>query len=208
AWLASTGAHKICYEKTTMECQRQSMPALKNPRHEAFAQAIFSGITNAKGSAHSQAEAYRRAGYHVTNGNSAKACASRLLTFANGIGERIKELQAIAAEQAVESADKCVQKLNQLRRDAHAEKAYGAAVSAVMGKAKILNFISDTPATEQIEFKTAQSMHDIGKRLLQSFGVREPDDTLIAQAVEANDMFIDTLKRIAEQSRGLTLEQP
>src|SRR5262245_39157466 len=92
------------------------MPALKNPRYEAFAQAIFSGITNAKGGAHSQAEAYRRAGYHVTNGNSAKACASRLLTFANGIGERIKELQAIAAEQAVESADKCVQELNLLRR--------------------------------------------------------------------------------------------
>src|SRR5207247_3881779 len=87
------------------------MPALKNPRHEAFAQAIFSGIVNAKGGAHSQAEAYRHAGYHVTNGNSAKACASRLLTFANGIGERIKELQAIAAEQTVESAEKCVQEL-------------------------------------------------------------------------------------------------
>src|SRR5262249_62198638 len=184
------------------------MPALKNPRHEAFAQAIFSGITNAKGGAHSQAEAYRRAGYHVPNGNSAKACASRLLRFAKGVGERIKELQAIAAEQAAESAEKCVQELNQLRRDAHAEKAYGAAVSAVMGKAKILNFIAETNETTGIEFKTAQSMQEIGKRLLQSFGVREPDDTLIAQAIEANETFVDTLKRIAEQSQGLTLEQP
>src|SRR5215510_16400074 len=98
------------------------MPALPNPRHEAFAQAIFNGIVGAKGGATSQAEVYRRAGYHVTNGNSARACASRLLTFANGIGERIKELQTQAAEQAVESADKCVQELNQLRRDAHADK--------------------------------------------------------------------------------------
>ena len=109
------------------------MPALTNPRHEAFAQAIFSGIVSAKGGATSQAEAYRRAGYHVTNGNSAKACASRLLTFANGIAERIKELQAIVAEQAAESAEKCVQELNQLRRDAHSDKAYGAAVAAVSG---------------------------------------------------------------------------
>src|SRR5262249_28918670 len=101
------------------------MSALTNPRHEAFAQAIFSGIVGAKGGATPQAEAYRRAGYHVTNGNSARACASRLLTFANGIAERVKELQAIAAEQAAESAEKCVQELNQLRRDAHADKAYG-----------------------------------------------------------------------------------
>src|SRR6266540_5498301 len=96
------------------------MPVLPNPRHEAFAQAIFSGIVGAKGGAHSQAEAYRRAGYNVTNGNSARACASRLLTFANGIGERIKELQAIAAENAIETAEKCVQELNELRREARA----------------------------------------------------------------------------------------
>jgi len=178
------------------------MPALKNPRHEAFAQAIFSGITNAKGGAHSQAEAYRRAGYHVTNGNSAKACASRLLTFANGIGERIKELQVIAAEQAVESADKCVQELNQLRRDAHAGKAYGPAVAAVMGKAKILNLVVDQHAlvTAQ-DFSTANSMHEIGKRLLQSVGFREPDDVSIAAAIELNDTFIDGLQRIYQQAQ-------
>src|SRR5262245_36289616 len=111
------------------------MPALSNPRHEAFAQAIFSGIVGAKGGASSQAEDYRRVGCHVTQGNCAKACASRLLTFANGIAERIKELQAIAAENGQETADKCVQELNQLRKDAHSDKAYGAAVAAVMGKA-------------------------------------------------------------------------
>src|SRR5262245_44364073 len=187
---------------------RQSMPALKNPRHEAFAQAIFSGITNAKGGAHSQAEAYRRAGYHVTNGNSAKACASRLLTFANGIGERIKELQAIAAEQTVESADKCVQELNQLRRDAHADKAYAAAVSAVMGKAKILNSIAATQDNTTIDFKSAQSMHEIGQRLLQSFGLSSPDDVSIQQAIEANDAFIDRLRAIAQAAQELTLDQP
>src|SRR4029450_12172652 len=147
-----------------------SMPALKNPRHEAFAQAIFSGIVNAKGGPHSQAEAYRRAGYHVTNGNSARACASRLLMFANGIGERIKELQALAAEHAVESADKVVQELNELKREAKADKAYSAAVSAVMGKVKVLNLIVDQPPNTSVDFSSANSMQDIGRKLLQSIG--------------------------------------
>src|SRR5262252_7530631 len=184
------------------------MPTLKNPRHEAFAQAIFSGIVSAKGGATSQAEAYRRACYHVTNGNSAKACASRLLTFANGIAERIKELQAIAAERAQESADKCVQELNQLRRDAHADKAYGAAVSAVMGKAKILNFITDqvVDAKQQVDFNSAQSMSDIGRKLLQSIGFKEPDDVSIQAAIEANDAFIARLEAIRDSAQRLTLE--
>ena len=82
-------ANLLYKRKATLE-QRQSMPVLRNPRHEAFAQAIFNGIVGAKGGATSQAEAYRRAGYHVSNANSARACASRLLTFANGIGERIE----------------------------------------------------------------------------------------------------------------------
>jgi hypothetical protein len=184
------------------------MPALKNPRHEAFAQAIFSGIVNAKGGAHSQAEAYRRAGYHVTNGNSAKACASRLLTFANGIGERIKELQAIAAEQTVESADKCVQELNELRRDAHADKAYAAAVSAVMGKAKILNLSVDQHETRgKVDFSQAKSMQEIGRKLLQSVGFKEPDDVSIQAAIEANDTFVDALQAIRDRAQGPMLEQ-
>src|SRR5262249_21225821 len=208
AWLASTGAHKICYEKTTLECQRQSMPALKNPRHEAFAQAIFSGITNAKGGAHSQAEAYRRAGYHVTNGNSAKACASRLLTFANGIAERIKELQAIAAEQTVESAEKMTCELNEVLREARADKAHSAAVSAILGKAKILNIGEQHDfRSGQIDFSQASSMQDIGRKLLQSVGFASPDDVSIQAAIEANDAFIARLEAIRNSAQGLTLEQ-
>jgi hypothetical protein len=184
------------------------MPVLPNPRHEAFAQAIFSGIVGAKGGATSQAEAYRRAGYHVTNGNSARACASRLLTFANGIAERIKELQAIAAEQAAESAEKCVQELNQLRRDAHSNKAYGAAVAAVMGKAKILNLITDRiEDVTKVDFNTAQSMQDIGKKLLQSVGFASPDDVSIQAAIEANDAFIERLEAIRDAAQRPTIEQ-
>jgi phage terminase small subunit len=175
------------------------MPALKNPRHEAFAQAIFSGIVDAKGGAHSQAEAYRRAGYNVTNGNSARACASRLLTFANGIGERIKELQDLAAEHALESADKCVQELNQLRRDAHSDKAYGPAVSAVMGKAKLLGLVTDKheDVTSKPDFTKATSLQDVGLKLLQAVGYESPSPADVALALQAHETMIAQLEAIA-----------
>src|SRR5215475_4187023 len=184
------------------------MPALKNLRHEAFAQAIFGGIINAKGGAHSQAEAYRRAGYNVTNGNSARACASRLLMFANGIAERIKELQAIAAEETVESAEKMTRELNEVLREARADKAHSAAVSAILGKAKILNISEQHDfRSGKIDFSQASSMEDIGRKLLQSIGFKEPDDVSIAAAIEANDAFIARLQAIRDTAQGLTIDQ-
>jgi hypothetical protein len=176
------------------------MPVLKNPRHEAFAQAIFSSIVDAKGGAHSQAEAYRRAGYHVTNGNSARACASRLLTFANGIGERIKELQDIAVEHALESANKCVQGLNQLRRDAQ--------VSAVMGKAKLLGLVTERHEdVTKPDFSKATSLQDVGIGLLQAVGYASPSSDDIALALEAHETIIAQLEAIAERAQSLAAEQ-
>jgi hypothetical protein len=184
------------------------MSALKNPRHEAFAQAIFHSIVNAKGGAHSQAEAYRRAGYKVTNGNSARACASRLLMFANGIAERVKELQAIAAEQAVESAEKMTRELNEVLRDARADKAHSAAVSAILGKAKILNISGQHEfRSGQIDFSQASSMEDIGRKLLQSVGFKDPDDISIQAAIKLNDKFIASLEAVRDKAQRLTLEQ-
>src|SRR5262245_49760681 len=53
------------------------------------------------------------------------------------------------------------------------------------------------PPAEGIDFKNAQSMHEIGTKLLQSFGVHEPDEDSIQRAIEANDTFVSTLKNIA-----------
>jgi hypothetical protein len=39
-------------------------------------------------------------------------------------------------------------------------------------------------------------MQDIGRKLLQSVGFREPDDVSIQAAIELNDTFIDELQRI------------
>jgi hypothetical protein len=184
------------------------MPALQNPRHERYAQLIFEGLTNGESKPYSQSRAYIAAGYTARdtdrNHRSAQASSSRLLSR---VIHRVRELQAQAAERTQETAEKCVQELNQLRRDAHSDKAYGAAVAAVMGKAKILNLIVDQPPNPSVDFSSANSMQDIGRKLLQSVGFASPDDVSIAAAIEANDVFIARLEAIRDSAQGLTIDQ-
>src|SRR6516164_8846829 len=95
------------------------MPALKNPRHERFAQLIFEGLTNGEPKSYSQSRAYIAAGYTAKDVGkrcgSAQAASSRLLYR---VIHRVRELQAEAAERNQETADKCVAELNELRREA------------------------------------------------------------------------------------------
>jgi hypothetical protein len=183
------------------------MPALQNPRHERYAQLIFEGLTNGESKPYSQSRAYIAAGYTARdtdrNHRSAQAAASRLLSR---VIQRVRELQAQTAERAQETADKCVQELNQLRRDAHSDKAYGAAVAAVMGKAKILNLSVDQPPNTSVDFSSAKSMQDIGRKLLQSVGFKEPDDVSIQAAIALNDKFIDDLQAIHQRAQALTID--
>ncbi len=76
-----------------------------------------------------------------------------------------------------------------------------------MGKAKILNLVVDQHAlvTAQ-DFSTANSMHELGKRLLQSVGFASPDDASIAAAIEANDAFVERLEAI-RNAAGFTIDQ-
>ena len=185
------------------------MPVLPNPRHEAYARAIFAATCDPK-LYPTHGHAYNAAGYRARDagkaGGSAEVNACNLLKKTK-IAERVRELQEQAAERTGESADKCVQELNQLRKDAHSDKAYGAAVAAVMGKAKILNLVVDQHALVPAQdFSTANSMHEIGKRLLQSVGFTEPDDASIQAAIEANDSFIARLETIRDKAQGLPIE--
>ena len=50
-------------------------------------------------------------------------------------------------------------------------------------------------------------MQDIGRKLLQSIGFREPDDVSIQAAIEANNAFIAQLEAIRRQAQGLTIDQ-
>src|SRR5499433_971462 len=165
------------------------MPALKNPRHERYAQLIVEGLANGEPKTYSQN--YVDAGYRARdrdrNHRSAQASSSRLLSR---VIHRVRELQAEAAKNAVESAEKMAQELNEIQHEARADKAHAAAVSAVLGKAKVLNLITDRiEDVTKPDFNAAQSMQDIGKKLLQSVGFKEPDDVSIQAAIKLNDQL-------------------
>jgi hypothetical protein len=182
------------------------MPALKKPRHEAFAQAIFKGLFADNYPSHGRS--YAAAGY--TNkgvgqaGGAAETNASRLLKNAQII-ERIQELQAEAAKHTKESAEKCVAELNHIKDEAMADSekpAYSAAVSAVMGKAKILGLVTDKTEIRHgnADFDNATSVHDVGVKLLQAVGYAFPSDADVALALRCHEQMIEKLESIAERA--------
>ena len=120
--------------------------------------------------------------------------------------ERVRELQATAARNAAETAEKMTRELNEIQYEARADKAHAAAVAAVLGKARILNIVPEESA-KPIDFAQAKSMQDLGRKLLQSVGFASPDDVSIQAAIEANDAFIDRLQAIRDRAQGLTLQQ-
>jgi phage terminase small subunit len=102
---------------------------LKNARQEKFAQELAKGK--------SQLDAYVAAGYKPDRG-----AASRLLANVN-VSVRIDELKARAAEKAAITAADIAMQLDEDRVFArHVEQA-AAAVSATMGKAKVLGLIKE-----------------------------------------------------------------
>jgi phage terminase small subunit len=189
------------------------MPALQNPRWERFAQAIVEGLANGDRKPYSQGRAYIAAGYTAKDqgkrGGSAECAASRLLNRVKPILERVRELQAIAARNAAETAEKMARELDEIQYEARADKAHAAAVSAVLGKAKVLGL--EPPIRTELgkpgDFSQAKSVRDIGRMLLQQVDYAEPSDEAIEQAIAANEQFIETLQAIRDRALGLNVEQ-
>ena len=186
------------------------MPALANPRHEAFAQAIFAGLTGETRVKRAQSTAYLTAYPSCSPGPAAWTNASRLLRRAK-VWERIGELQAEANKRLEPKLDLSRERIGRRLDLASklAERQENAAniVAAELGIAKVFHRISDAPNASEIDFDAARSMTDIGRKLLQSVGFASPDDHSIQAAVEANDTFIDRLKAISEAAQGRTLDQ-
>ena len=179
------------------------MPALSNPRHEAFAQAIFAGLTGKTRINRAQSTAYLKAYPNCSSGNSAEACASKLLRRAKPILGRVRELQAEAnARQQTKidlSRERVGRDLDTASRLAKEQGNASAIVSSALGIAKVLHSL---PNSEQspLDFKSATNMHDIGRKLLMTVGMENPDVASIEQAIEANDAFIERLETIAAQA--------
>jgi hypothetical protein len=187
------------------------MAVLRNPRHEAFARAIFRGIFEPD-LYPTHGTAYRAAGYRASGlrepGGSAEVNASRLLKNAK-ILDRVRELQAEAAQEVKETIEKCVAELNDIKDASMADSekpAYSAAVSAVMGKAKLLGFVTDKTdvTTRNVQFSDNMSTNDIGVKLLESVGFSSPSAAAVALALEAQAQFVAQLEAIAERDRGLS----
>jgi len=96
------------------------MPALKNPRHEAFAQAILFGLYNSDRETYSNGRAYQRAGYLAKDagksGGSAEAAASRLLKKVQPILARVRELQAEHIKHLQPKLDISKERIGQTRQ--------------------------------------------------------------------------------------------
>src|SRR5215475_3379448 len=185
------------------------MPALKNPRHEAFAQAIVKSLATNGHERHSNGRAYIAAGYSAQSGASADSAASSRLRIFKPIIARVAELQAEALARIEPKLDISRETIGKRLRKASvmAETQQNPAAMATceLGMAKVFHRL-DAPQPNDQDYSTAQSMHDIGRKLLQSVGFREPDDISIQAAVEANNVFIDALQAIRERAQALTLQ--
>jgi hypothetical protein len=79
-----------------------------------------------------------------------------------------------------------------------AEKAIAEVRGLVVNKAN---------GDNNLDFKQAKSMQDVGRKLLQSVGFASPSDADIAAAIEANDAFIDALTAIRNAAQGPAIDQ-
>jgi hypothetical protein len=75
-----------------------------------------------------------------------------------------------------------------------------AMVSSALGIAKVFHASSDAQQS-QLSFQSAQSMHDIGRKLLMTVGMENPHDDAIQAAIEANNAFVERLEQIAATSQ-------
>ena len=191
------------------------MPALKNVKWERFCQAVVNGVAK-QGQKFTQGRAYITAGYNAKDvgkdGGSAETCASRLLKRAQ-VENRIAELLYEAQQQATKKRAYDIETISErmalasriAEEDRNPSALYGAekAIAEVRGiVVKNVNLNANA-----IDFAQAKSMQDIGRKLLQSVGFREPDDVSIQAAIELNDTFIDGLQQIHKDAQALTVDQ-
>jgi hypothetical protein len=186
------------------------MPALDNPRWERFALALFAGLDGKTRLERAQSTAYLVAYPNCKPGNSAESAASQLLRRIKPITDRVRELQAEQSAKIQKKIDlskeRIGRRLNLASEMAEQQQNPAAIVNSELGIAKVFHPI-DAPDPNHIDFNSAQSMQDIGRKLLQSIGFKEPDDASIREAIELNDTFVDGLQAIHQRAQALMLEQ-
>jgi hypothetical protein len=135
-----------------------------------------------------------------------------LLNRVKPIIDRVRELQAEANKRLQPKLDlsreRIGRRLDLASRLAEQQENPTGIVNSELGIAKVFHRISDTEdETQRIDFNSAQSLQDIGRKLLQSVGFASPDDISVERAVELNNALIDGLQQIKREAQQLTLEQ-
>jgi hypothetical protein len=192
----------------------QSMPALKNVKWERFCQAIVNGIAK-QGEKFSQGKAYISAGYNAKGvgepGGSAEVCACKLLNRAkieNRIAELLQEAQNKVTTKRAYDLETISERMALASRIAEEDRNPSALYGAEKAIAEVRGIVVKNVNlnTNAIDYAQAQSMHDIGRKLLQSVGFASPDDVSISAAIEANDTFIAALEAIRDSAQGRTID--
>jgi hypothetical protein len=178
------------------------MPVLSNPRYERFAQALFAGLAGETRIKRAQSTAYLAAYPNCSKGNPAEAAASRLLRRVKPILDRVLELQAEQAKRTQRkidiSRDRLARRLDMASTMAEQQGNVAGIVASELGIAKVFGIEQgDKEGTNS--FKDAQSMNDIGERLLRSVGLASPSQEAISAAIAANDAFVARLEEIRDQ---------
>jgi hypothetical protein len=180
------------------------MPALSNPRHERFAQAIFAGLSGETRIARAQSTAYLKAYPNCSNGNSAEAAASRLLRRVKSILERVRELQAEQNKRLEPKLDlskeRVGRRLDKASRIAEHQGNAAAMATSELGIAKVFGLIGASDDYNPTDYSNAKSPQDLGRMLLQSVGLNAPSTAEIAKAVALNDAFVDGLERLKDMA--------
>ena len=105
------------------------MPVLSNPKHEAFAQGLAKG--------RSQAEAYAEAGYKPSEPHASRLASS------GKVAARVAELLELAVERHLVTVESLTNELDEVRQRALTDGQNAAAVAAIMGKAKLNGHLVD-----------------------------------------------------------------
>lgn len=111
------------------------MPALQNPKHERFAQAIAQGKT--------QTEAMEAVGYSDPRNST------RLMKN-DEIRARIAELQNAGSLRVEVTIASLIQEADEIQRAAMADKQHSAATAALTAKAKLAGLWVDRSETENV----------------------------------------------------------
>jgi hypothetical protein len=160
------------------------MPALKNIRHEAFANLI----AQAPKTRMSNAACYREAGYRVAAGPTCDAAASRLLS-SDKVQARIAELIQPAVKKARITVESLLSELEATIGAAREAKQFGAVNGSLALIGKLTGLLRDRLEVGQVgEFDGCSSPEEIVDKWISSEGsaqaVLDMIDAVRAHVVE------------------------